>query len=71
MNPVLNSPAKKGAGHGPRGNYIRPPVAGAPGACAARCQGLMYFQQSFALPTAPARQTIVMAVIISVGGAGF
>jgi hypothetical protein len=32
----------------------------------------MHFQQSFALPTAPAMQTtIIMAVIISVGGAVF
>jgi hypothetical protein len=31
----------------------------------------MYFQQSIALPTAPARKAINMAVIISMGGAGF
>jgi hypothetical protein len=32
---------------------------------------LMYFQQSIALPTAPARETTNMTAIISVGGAGF
>lgn len=31
----------------------------------------MYFQQSCALPTAPAREKIVMAVIIVVGDSDF
>src|SRR5258708_29545122 len=70
MMPSRNRPERK-APAPQTGNLAGPADSGRRPVPVRQDARARYFQQSFALPTAPARQTIVMAVFISVGGGGF